>query len=194
MTSTITWDSNTKLKKSKLLNVFDLADDGRDLDIATCFVRLEGLDFNSCYNVKVTLNPLFNPEAPSVLVSDSDAKSAVAVLELITAAMPPRVPIMNKPDIIHFDHVITSEAEEVHNDIHDGDDYLFSGDNAGDSGGTDGSGISVVDRLERFKTEQLERKRAAFEGRKVGATTGQRGAGLKCCIDQCLCQCVAGNV
>ena len=157
MPSALHWDSTTKLKKSKLINVFDTHDDGRDLDIATCFLTINGLSFNSCYDVKLNLSPAYNPE----LTCSEGALATVAVLEFITSPVPPGSPVIRKPDIIHFDHAITVTKD--HKRIDDSpllDDDYNGYDDVRDNLNNDG--LSIVDRLEKFKIEQLERKQAEF--------------------------------
>ena len=160
--TTLVWDSTTKLKKSKLMNVYDVHDDGRDLDIATCFVDMKGLDFNACYNAKLTVNPYYNPEA-DFGPSDTPPPATVAVLEFVTSPNPPRPPHMNRPDIIHFDHAIAVTKAEGRVD-----ELPLLGESVQDDEETDmehEDGLSVVDRLERFKITQLERKQQEFNNK-----------------------------
>jgi len=157
----IHWDSTTKLKKSKLINVFDSHDDGSDLDIATCFVTVNGLNFNACYNVKVNMNPNYNPASTYV----EDRKAAVAVLEFVTSACPPSPPKLLRPDVIHFDHTITvSKDHKRHDDtpLLGDDEEEHDQHNVED---VNNDGLSVVDRLERFKVQQLEIKRRVFSAK-----------------------------
>lgn len=168
--STILWDSATKLKKSKLINVYDLHDDGRDLDIATCFITVSGMEYNSCYNAKLLINPQYNPEA-DYSTKEPPPTVTVAVLEYITSPIPPRPPHINKPDLIHFDHaiVVTKEHKQLDDmpllgEEESGEDHQHQHLEA-DSGNDDG--LSVVDRLEQFKKLQLERKQLDFNDKQT---------------------------
>jgi hypothetical protein len=178
--SSITWDSSVKLKKSKLINVYDLNDEASAMDIATCFISIKGLIHYACYNVKLIINPHYNPVAPyspplspsSQLTTLNDTNDAnkddkkkklpvsIAVLEFITNACAPKAPKFKKPDIIHFDHVIPTGDHKFGNkkDLSDEDLKLVE-EAKSDSGS---QGLSVVDRLEKFKVTQLERKQMDF--------------------------------
>lgn len=161
-TSSLYWDSTTKLKKSKLINVFDTHDDGRELDIATCFLTLSDMNFNSCYNVKVVVNPAYNPEYS---FAEDEINPAIAVLEFITSACPPRPPHMNTPDIIHFDHA--TEVTNDHKRLEEVPLVMSDEEEEEDCQMVEydvkvNDGMSVVDRLERYKEQQMERKQAEF--------------------------------
>jgi hypothetical protein len=160
--SSLTWDSTTKLKKSKLINVFDLHDDGSELDVATCFLDIKGMDFNACYNVKLVVNPHYNPNSSY----NEEVKATVAVVEFITSPNPPRPPRFTKPDIIHFDHAIAVTKDRKIVDDVPLNDHLYNTDDGSDDileDDKDNDGLSVVDRLEKFKFKQLERKQTAFD-------------------------------
>ena len=157
--TSLLWDSSTKLKKSKLINVFDTRDDGSDKDIAKCFLTIEGLDFNSCYNVTVLLNPHYNPEADF----SEEIKPKVAVLEFVTSPTPPCPPMIGNPDVIHFDHVvgISTNNKKIDELPLLDDDVSGSVDDEVEDLKVD-DGLTVVDRLEKFKMQQLERKQTEF--------------------------------